>query len=65
MLHANPNKKRESDIKKIERRAQFIKEVLEEVEELKLTFEYKKTCFHMLLDILRLESVWHYRIERN
>ncbi|MBJ7370695.1 MULTISPECIES: hypothetical protein [Pseudomonas] len=42
MLHANPNKKRESDILKIERRAQFIKEALEEVKELKLTFEYKK-----------------------
>jgi len=42
MLHANANKKRESDILKIERRAQFIKEALEEVKELKLTFEYKK-----------------------
>ncbi len=43
MLHANPSKKRESDISKIERRAGLLQEALRVVEEEKgLIFKFKK-----------------------
>lgn len=43
MLHANSNKKRESDISKIERRVRFIQDALQVVkEEEGLTFRFKK-----------------------